>query len=134
MRGAGTPRRRGSAASVPPSAVPAGAAAALCRQRALLDGSVAGPGLLTPPSSRPLEEASHGEGRAGGGFRPPLARRAAGWRAQIGGRPMPCSARGRQGERPPIAPLPESRAAGGGMQQGLWLPPQLIEAVRVPWV
>lgn len=49
VRGAGTPRRRGSAASVPPSLRPAGAAPALCRHRARLDGSAGGRGRSLRP-------------------------------------------------------------------------------------
>lgn len=50
------------------------------------------PGPLTPPSSRPLEEASHGQR----GFLPPLARRAAGRRAQMEGGQFPPSPHGWQ--------------------------------------
>lgn len=71
-------RAPGSAAA----SLPTGAAAAVRPSVRLSAGcgsgrlaALAGPEPLTPPSSRPWEEASHGAGLARGGFLPPLTPR-----------------------------------------------------------
>lgn len=85
VRGAGTPRRRGSAAPVPPSLRPAGAAPTLCRHRARLDGFA---GEAEAAHSAQFPSAGGSESRAG---RLPAAISSAGsgTEGSDGGRPVP---------------------------------------------
>lgn len=115
-----------------PLSGPAGAAPALCRHRARLHGSAGGAGTGAAHSAQ-FPSAGGSESRGGpvgGGFLPPLARRAAGRRSQMeGGRALlPARLAGWSG-LPQPRPR-ESRVAEGGMEQGPWMPPQLREAVR----
>lgn len=124
VRSSGTPRRRGSAASVCPSLPPS------VRRRGGSRGALQAPStagrLRWRGQGRSLRPVPVGRrkrvtGRASGGRLPAAITLAgSGRRAQMEGGSW----------RPPAAPLPESRVARRGMQQRPWMPPQLREAVR----
>lgn len=131
---AGTPRRRGSAASLPP-----GAAAALRGQRGTAAGWLrwrgggGSPEPLAPPSSRLAEEASHGEGGSAGGGWLPAAISLSGLAGPAAASPVRTGPQTEGARSPP----PQLRAAGAGaasrspalvsvagsgMRWGLWDP------------